>query len=52
LTPLPAVALAKAGRNEPLFVKYVAEKIAKVKELSYKEISRITTENAKKLFKI
>ncbi|KKS90305.1 MAG: Hydrolase, TatD family [Parcubacteria group bacterium GW2011_GWF2_43_11] len=52
LTPLPAVALAKAGRNEPLFVKHVAEKIAKVKELSYKEISRITTENAKKLFKI
>ncbi len=40
------------GRNEPLYVKHVAEKVAKIKELSYKEISQITTENAKKLFKI
>ena len=47
LTPSP-----KEGRNEPLYVKYVAEKIAKIKGLSYKEISRITTENARKLFKI
>jgi len=54
--PLPAEALAKAGplpiRNEPLYVKYVAEKIAKIKNISYEEISEITTENAKKLFKI
>ncbi len=41
-----------AGRNEPLYVKYVAEKIAKIKNLSYEEISKITTENAKKLFNI
>ncbi len=47
LTPPPM-----AGRNEPLYVKYVAEKIAKIKKLSYKEISRVTTENAEKLFKI
>ena len=39
-------------RNEPLYVKYVAEKIAQIKNLSYEEISEITTENAKKLFKI
>jgi len=54
LTPLPAEALAKAGplRNEPIFVKYVAEKIAKTKGLSYEEIAEITTQNAKKLFKI
>lgn len=52
--PLPAAAIAKAGpiRNEPINVKYIAEKIAKIKQLSYNEISRITTENAKKLFKI
>lgn len=52
LTPSPAVALVKAGRNEPIFVKYVAEKIAKIKNLSYEEISRTTTDNARKLFKV
>jgi len=39
-------------RNEPIFVKYVAERIAKIKGLDYEEIAKITTENAKKLFKI
>jgi len=52
LTPLPAEALAKAGRNEPLFVKYVAEKIAEIKKLSFEEIAKITTKNAQELFKI
>lgn len=47
LTPPP-----KKGRNEPIYIKYIAEKIAKVKNLSYEEILKITTENAKKLFKI
>lgn len=42
----------KSGRNEPLYVKYVAEEIAKIKNLSYEEIAKITTENAKKLFNI
>ena len=40
------------GRNEPLYVKYVAEKIAQIKKLSYDKISAITTENAIKLFKL
>lgn len=40
------------GRNEPIYVKYVAEKIAKIKGLSYEEVAEITTKNAKKLFKI
>jgi TatD DNase family protein len=47
LTPPP-----KEGRNEPVYMKYVAEKIAKLKNLSYQEISEITTQNAKTLFKI
>jgi len=47
LTPNPMT-----GRNEPIYVKYIAEKIAKVKNLSYKEISQITTKNARNLFKI
>jgi len=50
---LPAEALAKAGpRNEPIYVRHIAEEIAKVKNISYEEISKITTENAKKLFKL
>jgi TatD DNase family protein len=40
------------GRNEPLFVKYVAEKVAEIKKISYEEIEETTTQNAKKLFKI
>ena len=50
--PLPTAVLAKAGRNEPIFVKYVAEKIAKIKKLSYEEVAKITTKNAQKLFNI
>ncbi|MFH1780797.1 MAG: TatD family hydrolase [Candidatus Nealsonbacteria bacterium] len=40
------------GRNEPLFVKHVAQKIAQVKNLGYEKIAEITTQNARKLFKI
>ncbi len=47
LTPPPMT-----GRNEPIYVKYVAEKIAQIKNLSFEEIAKITTENAKKLFRI
>lgn len=47
LTPPP-----KEGRNEPIYVKYVAEKIANLKNLGYEEISDITTKNAKKLFNL
>lgn len=47
LTPSPI-----EGRNEPAFVKYVAEKIAEIKGSSYENIAKITAENAQKLFKI
>lgn len=43
---------AETMRNEPIFIKYIAERIAKIKGLDYKEIAKITTENARKLFKI
>ena len=56
LTPLPAVALAKAGpkdvRNEPIFVKYIAKEIAKIKNLDFQKVAEITTQNARKLFRI
>ena len=39
-------------RNEPLYLKYVAKKIAELKNITLEEIIKITTQNAKKLFKI
>lgn len=47
LTPLP-----EEGRNEPIYIKHVVEKIARVKGLKLEEITKITTENAKNLFNI
>ena len=47
LTPPPMI-----GRNEPIFMKYVIEKIAQIKGVSYREIAEITTKNAKKLFSV
>lgn len=38
------------GRSEPSNVKYIAERIAEIKNVSYEEIAKITTENAKNLF--
>ncbi|MGM9928012.1 MAG: TatD family hydrolase [Bacillus sp. (in: firmicutes)] len=48
LTPHPF----RGKRNEPAHVKLVAEEIAMLKNLSFDEIARVTTENAKKLFGI
>jgi len=39
-------------RNEPIYVKYVAQKIAEIKNITFEKVAEITTENAKKLFKI
>jgi TatD DNase family protein len=49
LTPRP---LEREKRNEPIFVKLVAKKIAQIKEISAEEVARITTENAHKIFDI
>ena len=48
LTPVPF----RGKRNEPSYVTYVAEKIAQVKEISVEELAKVTTENARKLFKL
>ncbi len=39
-------------RNEPVYVKYVAEEIARVRGLSFDEVAKATTENAVKFFKL
>jgi len=46
LIPQPA----KAKRNEPLFVKHVAQKLADIRGLALEEIARITTANTTRLF--
>ena len=48
LTPHPY----RGKRNEPAYVKLVAEKIAELRKISYEELARTTSENAKRLFKI
>lgn len=48
LAPVPF----RGKRNEPLYVKYVAEKIAEWKNISFEEVETKTTENAKQLFKL
>lgn len=50
--PYLAPAPKKGERNEPVFVKLVAEKIAAVKEISVEEVTEATTENAKKILGI
>lgn len=42
----------RGKRNEPSYVKLVAEEIAEIKGITYEEVAKITTENAKKLFGI
>lgn len=39
-------------RNEPLYVKYIAQRIAEVKNISFEEVAEKTSQNAKKLFKL
>ena len=48
LTPVPH----RGRRNEPAFVRFVAETIAKVKGVELAEVARVTSENVKKLFRI
>lgn len=48
LTPVPY----RGKRNEPMFVKYVAEEIAKIKEIDVEEVISITNKNTKRLFGI
>ena len=40
----------RAKRNEPLFVKHTAEKLAQIRDMPLEEIAHITTTNAVSLF--
>lgn len=42
----------RGRRNEPKYVKILAEEIAAIKGISFEEISRVTSENAKRFFRL
>lgn len=46
LAPVPF----RGKRNEPAYVKYIAEKIAQVKGIALEKLAEITSENAQNLF--
>jgi TatD DNase family protein len=48
LTPHPY----RGKRNEPAYVKLVAEQIAEIKGLTFEDVAEATTENAKRVFGI
>jgi TatD DNase family protein len=48
LTPIPH----RGGRNEPSYVIIVGETIAKIKNTSFDEVDEITSDNARKVFRL
>lgn len=42
----------RGKRNEPAFVKHVAEKIAELRGMTYDEVARITSANARRFFSL
>ncbi len=48
LAPVPK----RGKRNESAFIVYVAQKIAEIKNISIEEVARITTHNAKQVFRL
>ncbi len=48
MTPEPY----RGKRNEPVLVTYVAKRIAEIKNLSFERIAELSTNNARRLFKI
>lgn len=48
MTPVPN----RGKRNEPIYVQYVAEKIAELKGITFDEVVKYTNENTKKVYGI
>jgi TatD DNase family protein len=48
LTPVPH----RGKRNEPAYVRLVAETLANIKRVTLEEVARVTTQNTRQLFRI
>jgi len=48
VTPAPH----RGKRNEPQYVEEVAKKVARVRNIDFEEVAKITTENAKRIFSL
>ena len=48
VSPIPH----RGKRNEPLYVKEVAKRIADIRGIAYEKVAQATAENAKELFKL
>ncbi|MCD6500890.1 TatD family hydrolase [bacterium] len=48
MTPAPF----RGQRNEPFYVKYIAQKIAEIKNESFEKVAEVTTKNATELFNL
>lgn len=48
LAPMPY----RGKRNEPGYTRYVAEKVAELRNISFEEVANVTRENAHRLFRI
>ena len=42
----------RGKRNEPSYVRFVAQELASLREMPFEEIAEITTKNAKKIFRL
>jgi TatD DNase family protein len=48
LTPEPF----RGRRNEPSYVRYTAQKVAEIKNVSFEKVAEVTTENALKVYRL
>jgi TatD DNase family protein len=48
ITPEPF----RGKRNEPSYVRYTAQKLAEVKNVSFEKVSEVTTENALRVYRL
>ncbi len=48
LTPVPL----RGQRNEPAYLRYIAQKISEILNININEVDRLTTENAKRFFQL
>ncbi len=48
--PFLAPQVFRGMRNEPCYVKYLAEELSRIKGIGLEEVSEITTDNARRLF--